>query len=67
MTTITLQVTEEQARRLSEEAARAQLSVEELAVRRLFDGAVDDISDEEFDAMARQVIFDHQGLLRRLA
>lgn len=67
MTTITLQVTEEQARRLSEEAARAQLSVEELAVRRLFDAAVDDISDEEFDAMARQVIFDHEVLLRRLA
>jgi hypothetical protein len=36
MTTMTLELTDEQARQLAEEAARLSLPVQELAARRLF-------------------------------
>lgn len=68
--TITIELPDEQARQVTQEAARLNMTVEDLAVRRLLaseatqDG---DASDEEFEAAMEYVFQKNSELYRRLA
>ena len=65
MTTITIEVTDEQARLLSEEASRLHTTAEELAARKIIEALGEARLD--FHDVARQVIQENAELYRRLA
>jgi hypothetical protein len=65
MTTITIEVTEEMARQLTEEAKSLNVTPEDLAARRLIETMGQ--SKPDFHQIARQVIDENAELYRRLA
>lgn len=64
MTTVTLQLTDEQFRRLAEESRQWSLTVEDCAVYKLFHYREE---DQEFLELAHGVIEEDRELLQRLA
>ena len=70
MTTITLELTDEQAKLLAEEAKRLSLPIQEVAARRLFAGwqpTNDKGSSMEFEEAMEYVFHKNSELYRRLA
>ena len=70
MTTITIEVTDEQAQQLAEEAERLSLPVQEWTVRRLFAPAKDTggpPADVSFEEAMEYVFQKNSELYRRLA
>lgn len=69
MTTITIEITDEQAALLAEEAARMSVSVQDLAVRRLLAPSNPEQTglDPKFEAAMEYVFQKNSELYRRLA
>jgi len=70
MTTLTLELTDEQARQLSEEAARLSLPLPEFATRRLFapwQSGEEDAAQPNFEEAMDYVFEKNAELYRRLA
>jgi hypothetical protein len=69
MTTLTLELTDEQAGQLAEEAARLSLPVQELAARRLFGPwqSEEENAAPSFEAAMDYVFQKNSELYRRLA
>jgi hypothetical protein len=70
MTTITIEVTEDQARQLTEEADRMHLPVQDLAVQRIFtpwQPEANANADVSFDEAMEYVFQKNSELYRRLA
>ena len=68
MTTITIELTDDQARQLASDAERLQLSVQEYAVRRLLSSETSEaVTDSEFNAAMDYVFSKNYELHRRLA
>ena len=64
MTTITLELPDEQVQRLTEAARQMNMTLEELALQRLF--APTDV-DEDFIQLVEEIIEEDRELLERLA
>lgn len=64
MTTMTLELTDEQAEQLSETARQMNMTLEELALQRLL---VPTDVDEEFLQLVEEIIEEDRELLERLA
>ena len=70
MTTLTLELTDEQARRLADEADRLSLPLQELAARRLFtpwQSAEEGSKEVEFEEAMDYVFQKNSELYKRLA
>ena len=63
MPTLTIELTDEQAQTLAQEAERLHLTAQELAVQRLLATG----STFDFEALARELIEEDKELLLRLA
>ncbi len=69
MTTITIELTDEQAQAVAQEAQRLKLPASELALRRLLAPwqPVEQTEAPDYETLARQIIAEDHELLKRLA